>query len=267
MTEIHGFADDEFGPVADAFAANFADGTEVGAACAIFRDGRLVLDLHAGLADRTAGRPWTAEALTAVFSISKGLLTLYAYLANQQGLFDFDASSCRCGQNSAHTARRGSASETCSPIAPGCLLFAGASPNDFTSRAMHAIEVPAANGILSAPALAKIYAAVVSEIDGPRLLTDESIADALTLQSSGDPGSGSLTPPTMRFSTGFMLNGIDHRPPLSDASFGHDGASGSLGYADADVHLGFAYVHNQMGGVVDDRANRLTHALRSCLGL
>ena len=46
-----GFADEGFGPVADAFADNFRRGAEMGAACAVHHDGRLVVDLHGGIAD------------------------------------------------------------------------------------------------------------------------------------------------------------------------------------------------------------------------
>ncbi len=36
---IHGDVDTGYGKVADAFRANFRDGTEVGAAVAVYRDG------------------------------------------------------------------------------------------------------------------------------------------------------------------------------------------------------------------------------------
>jgi hypothetical protein len=52
---------------------------------------------------------------------------------------------------------------------------------------------------------------------------------------------------------------------LSDSSFGHDGASGSLGFADAESRTGFGYVNNLIGGGRDRRANDLTAALRRCL--
>ncbi|MDT5002010.1 MAG: hypothetical protein QOK12_4115, partial [Mycobacterium sp.] len=69
----------------------------------------------------------------------------------------------------------------------------------------------------------------------------------------------------VRFSTGFLVNGIPYRPLLSDSSFGHDGASGSLGFADAESRTGFGYVNNLIGGGRDRRANDLTAALRRCL--
>jgi CubicO group peptidase (beta-lactamase class C family) len=50
-------------------------------------------------------------------------------------------------------------------------------------------------------------------------------------------------------------------------SFGHDGADGQLAFADEAYRVGFAYLSNQMGPVLDQRANELTRALRACLGV
>jgi len=52
-----------FAAVRDAFATNFAHHDDVGAACAVYHRGRLVVDVWGGLADRTAGRPWTRDTL------------------------------------------------------------------------------------------------------------------------------------------------------------------------------------------------------------
>jgi CubicO group peptidase (beta-lactamase class C family) len=52
---------------------------------------------------------------------------------------------------------------------------------------------------------------------------------------------------------------------LGGRSFGHDGAGGQLGFADDEYGVGFAYLSNQMGGIVDQRANLLTAAVRTCL--
>jgi CubicO group peptidase (beta-lactamase class C family) len=67
-----------------------------------------------------------------------------------------------------------------------------------------------------------------------------------------------------RYGLGFMLTS-DLRPMLGPSSFGHDGASGALAFADRDARVGFAYTPNQMGGLPDARANDLVDALRSCL--
>ena len=138
---------------------------------------------------------------------------------------------------------------------------------DFNTSVVHAAQIPAANAILDARALATIYGAAVSSMNGaPPLLTDASIADAVTVRSAGDGWSAALNAPGIRFSTGFLINRIPFRPLLSDTSFGHDGASGSLGFADADSKTGFGYVNNLISPR-DHRANDLSAALRRCLGL
>ncbi|MDT5069849.1 MAG: hypothetical protein QOK02_6004, partial [Mycobacterium sp.] len=48
MGTFPGFADEGFGPVADAFVENFRRGSEMGAGCAVYHDGRLVVDLYGG---------------------------------------------------------------------------------------------------------------------------------------------------------------------------------------------------------------------------
>jgi CubicO group peptidase (beta-lactamase class C family) len=136
---------------------------------------------------------------------------------------------------------------------------------DFNTPAVHAAQIPAANAIVDARALAAIYGAAVSPVTGAPLLTPASMADAVVLRSSGEGWRVALTPPGVRFSTGFLVSGIPYRPLLSDSSFGHDGASGSLGFADADSQTGFGYVNNLIGGTRDRRANDLTAALRRCL--
>ena len=50
---------------------------------------------------------------------------------------------------------------------------------------MHAAEVPAANGICDARSLARMYAALVGEVDGIRLLTTDQVKRATTQQTSG----------------------------------------------------------------------------------
>jgi hypothetical protein len=43
---MHGDADEGYGPVADGLRRNFTERGEIGAACAIYRDGRKVVDLY-----------------------------------------------------------------------------------------------------------------------------------------------------------------------------------------------------------------------------
>ncbi len=88
--EVHGFADEGFGPVADAFRSNFELSGDVGANVALYRDGRPVVDLWAGLADPGTGRPWVEETVVGVFSCSKGAMATLVNLLIQDGSVDPD---------------------------------------------------------------------------------------------------------------------------------------------------------------------------------
>lgn len=80
-----------FEPVMDAFASNFADQGEVGAAVCVYRDGRPVVDIWAGTADSTTGRTWAEDTLQLVFSTTKGVVAIAANLLVQRGELDVDA--------------------------------------------------------------------------------------------------------------------------------------------------------------------------------
>ena len=130
-------------------------------------------------------------------------------------------------------------------------------------RDVHAAEMPSTNGIGTARALARLYAATIGEVDGVRLLAPQTLA-AATASQVQEPDRV-LGLPT-HFGLGFML------PPtlgteLPDTAFGHPGAGGSLGFADPAAELGFGYVMNQMqlGLLGDRRAERLVAACYASL--
>ncbi|QQQ74039.1 beta-lactamase family protein [Saccharothrix sp. 6-C] len=84
--------EDGWGEVADVFRANFeGEPGEVGAACSVYVDGRPVVDLWAGFADRAANRPWTGDTVVQVASTTKGATAICAHLLAQRGLLDLDA--------------------------------------------------------------------------------------------------------------------------------------------------------------------------------
>jgi CubicO group peptidase (beta-lactamase class C family) len=87
-TVIDGTCDARFEPVRDAFAANFAERGEVGAAVCVVVDGRIVVDLYGGWA--APQRPWRPDTLVNVFSIGKGLTALIAARMAEQGVLDVD---------------------------------------------------------------------------------------------------------------------------------------------------------------------------------
>lgn len=92
---IAGFVDEGFGPVLETFRANFLERGDLGAACTIYREGRLVVDLWGGIADRRTGRAWDRDTAVVIFSCTKGILAILAYLLVQDGVLDLDAPIAR----------------------------------------------------------------------------------------------------------------------------------------------------------------------------
>jgi CubicO group peptidase (beta-lactamase class C family) len=130
----------------------------------------------------------------------------------------------------------------------------------FNRRDVHAAEIPAANGIGNAAALAKIYAATMAPIDGVRLLDDDTRDRAsTTVTPSGEPDLCLVMPTT--FGMGFMTHGM-FTPYAGPGSFGHSGAGGSNAFAQPQRQLAVGYVMNKMAAnlAADARAQRITNA-------
>ena len=114
----------------------------------------------------------------------------------------------------------------------------------FNRRDVHAAEVPAANGIGTASALAKIYAATLAPVDGVQLLSDEIREQArATITPDGEPDLCLVMPTT--FGMGFMTYGM-FTPYAGPGSFGHSGAGGSNAFAQPERDLAVGYVMNKM---------------------
>ena len=141
-------------------------------------------------------------------------------------------------------------------FAPGNAL---ADDDIWNSRAMHAAEVPAANGIADARSVAKMYAACVSEVDGIRLLTPDQVTKATTKLTEGP--NTVLMDMDIQFGLGFMLR-TDLLALGGPRSFGHFGAGGSVCWADPDAELSFGYVMNRtdLGMAGDVRSASLINA-------
>jgi CubicO group peptidase (beta-lactamase class C family) len=88
--EIQGTCDSRFEGVREVFAAQFAAGTEIGAAAAVTVDGVPVLDLWGGVADPASGRPWQRDTLVNVYSTTKGMTALAALRLVESGALDLD---------------------------------------------------------------------------------------------------------------------------------------------------------------------------------
>ncbi|MCV7302452.1 beta-lactamase family protein [Mycobacterium barrassiae] len=88
---VCGDVDEGYGKVADAFRLNLSSGAEVGAAVAVYRDGRKVVDLWGGFRNGSTRAPWTKDTLVNTFSTTKGVAALTVALAVSRGLLDYDA--------------------------------------------------------------------------------------------------------------------------------------------------------------------------------
>ncbi|GAA5050282.1 serine hydrolase domain-containing protein [Nocardia callitridis] len=386
--EIGGRVERGYESVRRAFAENFADHGDTGAAVCVYRDGHPVVDLWGGVADPATGRPWERDTLQLVYSATKGVVATIAHLLVQRGELDLDAPVAQYWPEfAAHgkgdipvrwllTHQAGLAAlDTRVPLAdalawtpmvdalaaqrpnwtpgtahgyhgrtygwlvgevirrvtgrtPGQFLaeeiagpfdidfFIGLPPNerarvsamqypprpdlsaipddqvpelmrpvlaaqrdpeslsnrafeitdpidiDFNSAEVQAEEIPASNGIGTARGLARLYAALVGDVDGKRLLTAPTVTAASREQVAGIDQVIML--PT-RFATGYMLP-TEGLTLLGDTAFGHPGRGGSLAFADPDSGIAFAYVTNRIvEGQLDPRAPRLTEALATAL--
>ncbi len=112
--------------------------------------------------------------------------------------------------------------------------------------------IPSVNGMMSARGIAKVYASLLGEVDGVRLLPDETLNAATTLQTKpGDLsdcfGHG--------MGLGYVLKGTADNP---GSFFGHGGAGGSEGMANRALGMAFGLVKNRM----DTHKNAPGHTLR-----
>ncbi|HZF52412.1 MAG TPA: serine hydrolase domain-containing protein [Polyangiaceae bacterium] len=87
---IGGTVEPPFERVREAFAEGFRRG-EVGAALAVTLEGKLVIDLWGGFADRARSRPFQHDTLVNVYSTTKGMTALCANHLLDRGLLELDA--------------------------------------------------------------------------------------------------------------------------------------------------------------------------------
>jgi CubicO group peptidase (beta-lactamase class C family) len=144
-------------------------------------------------------------------------------------------------------------------------------PGQANSRAVHAAEIPAANGIATARAVARMYA----PLSCGGKLGEVTLVDCDTLAAMGRVESEGmdriLLMPT-RFASGFGKT-MDNRPGDSallgpnPEAFGHGGAGGSIGMADPVARLSIGYVMNQLGPgiLLNERGQSLIDAVYESL--
>lgn len=131
-------------------------------------------------------------------------------------------------------------------VRPGSLLrrsFVGldVDPND---RHYLEVEVPAGNGVGTARAIARAYSAFAD--GGAKLgITHATFASLTSTPAAGRPRDEVLGVPSY-FSLGFLRPGPALAFGSSPRAFGMPGAGGSLGFADPEARLGYAYVMNKL---------------------
>ena len=112
---------------------------------------------------------------------------------------------------------------------------------DFNGESLRSASIPAANGMFTARSLARLYACLAGggELDGVRLLSSETLAEAGRVQNTG---VGRVIPVSMRWRLGY------HRVFAVGASaprgFGHFGFGGSGAWADPARNLSVALTVN-----------------------
>ncbi|WP_020137791.1 serine hydrolase domain-containing protein [Streptomyces sp. 351MFTsu5.1] len=385
--DVNGTVAEGFEPVRDAFARNFEALGDRGAALAVYRDGRKVVDLWAGTKDVDGTEPWRPGTAQVVRSATKGVAAAVPLLLHQRGELDLDAPVAEhwpefkghgkervlvrhvlnhraglpvidrpltpeealdplrgpeavaaqapvwepgtdhgyhaltygwmldelvrrvtglgagewiareiagplgaefwLGLPEAEEAagRAGRVGRVEAPEPTGALRArprrsvteAYQDPDSLTRRAFAAITpfpdqnepayrasaLPATNGIATADGLARIYAALIGEVDGVRLFDPATVELARAEESAGPDR---VLVVNTRFGLGYMLHG-SASPFLGEGSFGHPGRGGSLGFADPETGIALGYVTNGFRKTVtaDPRAQALVRAVRAAL--
>ncbi|MCQ9183737.1 beta-lactamase family protein [Streptomyces sp. IBSBF 2953] len=89
--DVNGAVAEGFEPVREAFVRNFETLGDRGAAVAVYRDGRKVVDLWGGTRDVDGTAPWERGTAQIVRSATKGVVAAGLLLLHQRGELDLDA--------------------------------------------------------------------------------------------------------------------------------------------------------------------------------
>lgn len=132
-------------------------------------------------------------------------------------------------------------------------------------------QVPSTNLHATARGVARLFAALAGAPERSGLAPGAGevvpaalVAEAATTQSRGHD---LVLDRDSRFGLGMMLHREGRAIGVGEASFGHFGNGGSLGFADPEARLGFGYLINRPGDRWQvPRTRRLLAALREALG-
>ena len=88
---IQGSCDPKFQKVLDQFIANFAEGSEDGACVSVWHNGKPVVDLWGGYADRAYAKPWAKDTIVNMMSVSKVASAVCIHMLIDRGILDMEA--------------------------------------------------------------------------------------------------------------------------------------------------------------------------------
>jgi CubicO group peptidase (beta-lactamase class C family) len=91
VTDIDGTCEPRFERVRAAFARNFSEHDEVGAAVSVIVGGEPVVDLWGGSIDAARTRPWERDTIVNVWSVGKAVSSLCLLRLVERGLLELDA--------------------------------------------------------------------------------------------------------------------------------------------------------------------------------
>ncbi len=145
-------------------------------------------------------------------------------------------------------------------------LTAGGQEQPFDTPEGHRAEIPAANGIMTARDLARMYACLgnYGELDGSRLISEERVR-IMSKQQTRRPDKIIMV--EVGWALGYMTGGIEGWPqgPRVNA-FGHAGLGGSIGFCDPEIEMAFGFTTNAlaMDLIGYGRTAALAAAARTC---
>jgi CubicO group peptidase (beta-lactamase class C family) len=140
------------------------------------------------------------------------------------------------------------AAQMMASLPPDLPMFKAAPPELFPSAEFGnrpdtlAADIPA-GGKTSAAAIARMYAALLGEVDGVRLIPPERLAEATTISSSGiDEVFGMPT----TWGLGYGIGGPSGDPQIAPTVFGLGGVGGSFACGDTATGIAWAVTKNRI---------------------
>lgn len=141
------------------------------------------------------------------------------------------------------------------------------SPKVYNRPEVREASIPAAAGIMTADALARMYASLIGPVGGKRLFTPERLQQATALQyDSHDPVLDENIPKAL----GYFLGTEGSPMSARSSAFGHPGAGGSIGFADPENGFAFALLKNKLiweSHTSPQTALKVAREVRAALGL